>query len=316
MALGTPYITPAALQNAPTGVSWQIIPEPGASEAAVTAELTNICWRANSIVDTYCAQVLRATVDTDFLTGPGSARLGTEPGTCNGRLIMRRWPVIDVLAILTSRNRSWPRSWSPVPSTDFEVSHPLLNAVSDAAAATAPDGGWSITVAPGYIPPLARCGRNSTRVQVSYTNGWPHTSLTQQANAGAQILQVDDVTGWAGVSGFVYDGAQTETLTVSSVAATTPQTLPNGAGTAQAGPGTVTLASPLTYQHAAGTMVSALPQNVIWAAALAAAAQALEGGIVSISIQSMPGSEESSGRGVEDMQAEYELLLDPFRRIV
>lgn len=241
--------------------------------------------------------------------------MGHEPGTRNGRLIMRRWPVIDVLAILTSSNRSWPRQWTPVPSGQFEVSHPLLNAMSDAAAATAPDGGWSVTLAPGYVPPLPR-GRNSTRLQVSYTNGWPHTSLTATANAGAQTLAVDDVTGWAGVSGFVYDGAQTETLTVSSVTATTPQTLPNGAGTAQAGPGTVMLSSPLAYQHVAGTMVSALPANVIWASALAAAAQALEGGVVSISIQSMPGSEESSGRGVEDMQAEYELLLDPFRRIV
>lgn len=315
MAIGTPYITPAALESAPTGVSWQIIPEPGALPAAVEAEVSNICWRATSIVDTYCAQVLRATVDNEFLTGPGSPRVGHEPGTRNGRLIMRRWPVIDVLAILTSSNRSWPRQWTPVPSGQFEVSHPLLNAMSDAAAATAPDGGWSVTLAPGYVPPLPR-GRNSTRLQVSYTNGWPHTSLTATANAGAQTLAVDDVTGWAGVSGFVYDGAQTETLTVSSVTATTPQTLPNGAGTAQAGPGTVMLSSPLAYQHVAGTMVSALPANVIWASALAAAAQALEGGVVSISIQSMPGSEESSGRGVEDMQAEYELLLDPFRRIV
>lgn len=315
MAVGTPYITPAVLENSPTGVSWQIIPEPGALPEAVQAELTNVCWRATSIVDTYCAQVLRATVDNEFLTGPGAPRVGLEPGTCNGRLIMRRWPVIDVLAILTSRNRSWPRSWTPVPSGDFEVSHPLLNAVADAASATAPDGGWSITVAPGYIPSLA-CGRNSTRVQVSYTNGWPHTSLTAQANAGASTLQVDDVTGWAGVSGFAYDGAQTETLAVTSVSAASPQQLPNGAGTAQAGPGTITLASPLAYQHAAGTMVSALPANVIWASALAAAAQAMEGGIVSITIQSMPGTEASSGSGAADLKAEYELLLDPFRRIV
>jgi hypothetical protein len=118
------------------------------------------------------------------------------------------------------------------------------------------------------------------------------------------------------VSGFAYDGAQTETLAVTSVSAASPQQLPNGAGTAQAGPGTITLASPLAYQHAAGTMVSALPANVIWASALAAAAQAMEGGIVSITIQSMPGTEASSGSGAADLKAEYELLLDPFRRIV
>lgn len=315
MGTGTPYITPAALENAPTGVSWTIIPEPGATAAQVQAELTAICWRATSIVDTYCNQVLRATADTEFLTGPGSPRVGQEPGSCNARLVMRRWPVTQVLAILTSSNRSFPRSWTAVPSTQYEALHPLINSVSDTASATAPDGGWSITVAEGNIPPL-RCGRNSTRVQVSYVNGWPHTSLTANVSANATTLQVDDVTGWAGASGFVYDGSSTEPIAVTSVAATTPVTLPNGAGTAQAGPGTITLASGLTYAHNAGTMVSALPANVIWATALAAASQALESGIVAITVQALPGAEESGGHSVTDLSTEYELLLEPYRRIV
>lgn len=302
--------------NAPTGASWEIIPEPGASPQAVEAEVTNVCWRATSIVDTYCNQVLRATADTEFLTGPGAPRVGTQWGSCNGLLVMRRWPVTQVLAILTSSNRSFPRSWTAVPAGQYEVEHPLINSVTDTAAATVPDGGWSIVVAPGYIPPLWQRGRNSTRVQVSYINGWPHTSLTAPALAGASTLQVDDVTGWAGASGFVYDGASTEPTSVTSVAATTPVTLPNGAGTVQAGPGTITLSSPLTFGHAAGTMVSALPANVIWATALAAASQSLESGIMAITVQSLPGTESEGGHGVTDLQTEYELLLEPFRRVV
>lgn len=314
MALGTPYITVQMLENAPTGASWEIVPEPGADSESNTAELTNICWRATSIIDTYCNQVLRATVDTEYLTGPGSFRVGVVPGTDITRLVMRRWPVTQVLAVQTSATCSFPRSWTAVPSGLYDVEHPLINSLTDTASATLPDGGWSIQVAPGYVPPL-RCGRNSTRVQVSYTNGWPHTSLTQAATAGQTVLHVDDVTGYAGANAFVYDGAVTEPVSVLSVAATTPLVLPNGAGTAQTGPGTITLSSGLVNPHAAGVVVSSLPANVIWAAACAAAAQVLEAGITSISIDTMPGSVSEGGKGVEDLITEYEVLLAPFRRV-
>lgn len=313
MALGTPYITPSMLVNAPTGASWEIIPEPGADSLSQLAELTNVCWRATSIVDTYCQQVLRATVDNEQLTGPGAPRVGHQPGTFNGLLVMRRWPVTQVLAIQTSSNRSFPRAWTTVPPGQYEVEHPLINLYTDAASATGPDGGASIVVAPGYIPPLS-CGRNSTRLLVSYTNGWPHTSLTTAASRGSTVLHVDDVTGFTGASAFAYDGAQTESVSVLSVAAATPLTLPNGVGTAQTGPGTITLASPLANPHAVGVVISSLPANVIWASALASASQALEAGFTSISVQNLGGSLSQGGHGVADLQTAYEWLLEPFAR--
>jgi hypothetical protein len=313
MPLGTPYVTPEMLTNAPTGASWEIIPTPGADSAEQLAELTNVCWRATSVVDTYCNQVLRATVDSEYLTGPGAPRVSVQPGTLNGLLVMSRWPVTQVLAVQTSSNRSWPRSWSAVPSGQFEIVHPLINSLTDSASATAPDGGSSISLAPGYIPPLSR-GRNSMRVLVSYVNGWPHTSLTAAAAAGARTLSVDDVTGFAGAAAFAYDGAMTETVAVTGVSATSPLPLPNSVGTAQTGPGTITLASPLAHPHEAGTVVSALPANVIWAAALASAAQALEAGYTSISVQNISGSLTEGGNGVGDVQTEYEWLLEPFAR--
>jgi hypothetical protein len=314
VAEGTPYITVAMLENAPTGASWEIIPEPDADSEARFAELTNICWRATSIIDTYCNQVLRATVDTEPLTGPGSPRVGVIPGTAIGRLVMRRWPVTQILAVQTAPLRGFPRSWSTVPAGLYDIEHPLINNLTDTASATVPDGGASIQVAPGYIPPLA-FGRNTTRIMVSYTNGWPHTSLTASAALGDTVLHVDDVTGYAGANAFVYDGALTEPVSVLAVAATNPLVLPNGAGTAQTGPGTITLSSGLSNPHAAGVVVSSLPANVIWAAACAAAAQVLEAGITSISIATMPGSVSEGGKGVEDLITEYEVLLQPFRRI-
>lgn len=315
MPTGTPYVTPAMLADQQTGVAWQNIPEVNALPQQTLATQTQVCWQATSIVDTYCNQVLRATVDTEPLTGPG-ARMSTLPGTDVGRLVMRRWPVTEVLAVQLSRTRDFPPMWTPVPAGMFEVERPLINTLTDTASATGPDGGSGILVAPGYIPPLSPRTRNSRRALVSYTNGWPHTSLTAGASASATVLQVDDVTGFAGASAFVYDGADTEPVAVLSVSATNPLALPNGVGTAQTGPGAITLASPLTNAHAVGVVVSSLPANVLWAVVLAAAAQVLESGVTSITAQTMNGSISEGGRGVEDLQTEYELLLQPFRRIV
>lgn len=311
--MATPYVTPQMITNAPTGVSWSIIPAPKSSTPQQLAEQTNMCWRATSIVDTYCNQVLRATVDNEELSGPGNVRVNVQRDTGNGILVMRRWPVIQVLAVQTSPNASWPRQWTTVPAGMYEAEHPLIGQYTDTASATAPDGGSSILLAPGYVD--RRRGRNGTRLLVSYTNGWPHTSLTQAAAAGATTLHVDDVTGWTGASGFAYDGSVTEPVAASAVSATTPLALPNGVGMAQTGPGTLTLSSPLASPHAAGVVVSALPANVLWATVLATAAQELQAGATSVSIQNMPGSLTEGGHGVSDLTTEYEVLLGPYRRV-
>lgn len=310
----SPYITPSILNDAPTGCAWTIIPEPGASDAATQAEQLNICIRATSIVDTFCNQVLRATIDNEPLTGPGAPRVGIEPGTGNGLLCMRRWPVIDVLAIQIAPNATFPRVWSTVPAGQYEPQFPLINQFADSAAATAPDGGSMIVVAPRFV--TWDYGRNGQRILVSYTNGWPHASLTVPALAGEQFVAVDDVTGWAGASGFAYDGSNTEYVSVLSVSANSPVALPNGVGTAQSGPGTLTLSTPLGFGHDAGVLVSALPANVMQATILAAAEQALESGIESITIQSMPGAQTSSGQGSAGLATMYEKFLQPYRRIV
>lgn len=311
--MSTPYVTPAMLTNAPTGVSWQIIPSPRATADAQLAEQTNICWRATSMVDTICNQVLRATVDNEYLLGPGEPRVGVDRATGNTRLVMRRWPVTDVLGVQVAAN-TFPRVWSSVPAGLYEPERPLLNAFTDSAAATAPDGGSSILLAPGYVDWCR--GRAGYRVLVSYVNGWPHSSLTAPAQVGDLTVEVDDVTGFTGAVTVAYDGAATEQVAVASVAATRSVPLPNGAGTAQTGPGVLTLASPLTKAHAAGVVVSALPGNVIWATVLAAAAQALESGIVSVTIQNVSGKEASTDTSIEDMRKQVAALLNGYGRVI
>jgi len=127
---------------------------------------------------------------------------------------------------------------------------------------------------------------------------------------------VDDVTGFTGAAAFVYDGANTETVVANATDASTPLVLPNSGGTAQAGPGTLSLASPLTAGHSIGTVVSSLPQDILWAAVLASATQALESGITAIAIQNLPGSMTTGGHGVSDLELQYQQLLKPYRRVI
>lgn len=325
--MSTSYVTPSVIMDAPTGVGWQSIPTPQASLPAQEAEAQNICWRATSVVDTFCNQVLRATVANEQLTGPGAPRFGTMPGTDQFMLVMRQWPISEILAVQYAINRP-PLSWNTVASDRYLINHPLVGEYTDTASATAPDGGWSIQLdscavfPPGtptggtYGPARSWRRRNGLRLLVSYTNGWPHTSLTADAAAGATTLEVDDVTGWVGASGFCYDGASTEQVSVTAVSANSPLPLPNGVGTAQTGSGALTLSSPLSFAHSAGTLVSALPANVMQATILIATSQVLDSGIESISAQTLSGSTSLGGKGVADLAAQIKDLLAPYRRVI
>ena len=316
------------VRNAAVGVGWDQVPYLGASEEQTAQEIAAIAWRSTSILDTYCNGVLRSTIDNETLTGPGTARFGFQQGSGLGFLYMRRWPVTEVLGIQMSWNRSFPREWSTIPAGQYDINHPLINMYADTASATAPDGGSSILVNPCALYPAAVGGsvyapararqpvRNSLRLIVSYTNGWPHTSLTAAADAGASTIEVDDVTGWTGAAGFAYDGASTEPFSVTSVSANSPVALPNGIGTAQAGPGTLTLASPLASSHPAGVLTTSLPANVLDAAILASAAQVIGQGIQAIAVQTLSGSTSLGGKGVADIEAKYRTLLDPYRRVI
>jgi hypothetical protein len=146
-------------------------------------------------------------------------------------------------------------------------------------------------------------------IEVTYLNGWPHASLSATAVAGASTLVVDDIAGWAGATGVVHDGGVQEAVTVT---AATPST----AG-ALSGGGSLTLAAPLTYAHAPGTLVTTLPGSVIQATVLYAVSQALVRGATATTVQSLPGSRSSSGsRGPDDLIAEARKILVPYCRTV
>jgi len=316
----TPYCSAGMLTAQPAGLSWQVVPTLTASTAEQAAQLSSVCRIATSQVDSFCRQPLRATVNTETITGPGKGRLTVDPGTGIASLVTRRWPVAEVLAVQTSPARAFPPSWTPVAANQWLIRYPVLSAPFGAPQSSA-SGGNVIDLAPGVASWAD--GRGTLRLEHAYLSGWAHAGTTSMALAGAMTMHVDDVTGWAGASGYLYDGTSTEPVTCTTVAADSalilpsivapvvnPFTDPSGALTVQAGPGTVTLTTPLTYGHGAGTVLSALPETVLRAAALFAAVQAIET-IDAIATQSLSGEFGSTSM----LAKAAEQALAEFRRI-
>jgi hypothetical protein len=307
--MATPYITPGMLTSAPAGISWKVVPTLTADSAEQLAQLDQVCWRATSIVDSYCRQPLRATANTETATGPGAPRVAVDRHTGMGLLVTQYSPVVEVLGVLVAPSRSFPPQWCRVPDDHCRIRHPAPLSAGPAPVTT-PAGGNAIDLAPSHLD--WRHGRSGWQVQYSYLSGWPHTSLTADTQAGDTTVQVDDVTGWTGAVGFAYDGPGTEPVQATAAAATVPVELPNGAGTVDAGPGTVTLAAPLTAGHPAGTVISAMPTAVIQATLLLATVQALEG-LNAIAVQSMSGR---LAGGLGPLATEAEMILDDYRRVI
>ena len=309
-----PYVTPDQLYTAsasggasqwPTGVQWGSLPSTGATPEQQAAVLAMLCQQGTTRAEEICNQPLRATIATEELQGP-HFRVTVQWHSKNGRIITSRWPVLQVLSVEVCANASWPRVFNPLPAGFFEPEFPVPGLYGTSVAAGAGEGAQSIICAPGYINWML--GRNGWRVRFKYLAGWPHTTLTAAATAGADTIQVDDCTGWAplttgtpGAYGIVYDAMSGGQETVSCTAAT-----------AQSGPGTLTLASPLNYGHAAGIMVSSMPQNAIWATALLTGRAAMQRGATATTVQTLGGrSQKATPGGLHAVACD---LLHGFRR--
>jgi hypothetical protein len=279
--------------------------------------------RATSRCDGYINQTLRATADVELLYGPdyrvvvGPASGGAYPtpylgisAPQNARIILSRWPVLQVTSVQTCPNNLWPRSWTTLPSGYAEPASPPLGVYGSIAPGGSAEGGQAITVGGGYIN--WSLGRNGWAIQVSYLNGYPHCSLTAAASAGATTIAVNDCTGWAitnyygtatGATGRVDDSGQQEAAHVT-------------ASTVTAGPGTLTLSSALKYPHAAGTLVTTMPAAIQQACIYFCAAEALTRGATSTTIHAVGGHAQSSDQGAQFLTEEAELLLHAYRRTI
>jgi hypothetical protein len=321
---GTPYVTPQMLLAAPTGIVWSTI-GPGArpNEAEQFNEQLNLCRRASSMIDGYCNQPLRATLDQETLYGPGDLRFQMQSNG-NARLLLSRSPVTFVAGGLVSTAASFPAQWTPVPATAFRPATPLIGVFGSTVPSGSDNSGQAVYLQPGYVSWLA--GRGGYVVQVAYVNGWPHASLQAPASKGDMTIAVDDCTGWVQPPG---TGTSAITAAMSGMTLAVPpppagatatmydplyqEVISVGAASAAAGPGTLALTSPLAYSHAVGVMVSTLPQSVIQAAILFCVAQALTRGATATTA---PGGGGGGGAGSVDHAGEAELLCHPYRRVI
>jgi len=302
---GTPYVSPQLLTNAPTGITWKTIPTPRATAAEQYAEQVNICARATSMVDTACNQVLRATVDTETQYGP-DYYLTLSNSTFVGRMVLQRWPVIQVISGQWNSTATFPPDWQPIPGSQFAIERPIIGLYGTSAPSDAGDGGQAVLIAPGYL--TWAYGRRGIAIQVTYVNGWPHTSLTVAATAGSSVIQVDDCTGWApvtpggqGATGVIKDASDQEAVTVTASSVTQ-------------GPGYLTLASPLGFGHGAGVLLTTLPEQIQQATILFAASQALVRGATATTIQTIAGTGEATASGHDQLEANARALCLPYKR--
>ena len=316
----TPYVTPDQLISGqwPTGVAWGTLPDTSQDSPPTPpqnfAVIAMICQQATSAVQQILNQPAHAEELTEEYSGP-DFRVTVDWSSGNGRIIASRWPVTQVVSVQVSPNAAWPRQWTSLPSGNFEPEYPV-DGLYGASAPSAGAGGQGILFAPGYVcwpsgwPGGQVYGRRRFRVAFTYLAGWPHTSLTAAADAGAETIDVDECTGWlltgtnggtVGAMGIVYDatGGGQEPVTVTQASETT-------------GPGTLTLSSALQYAHGTGIMVSALPPTIIWATALLAAASADTRGVTATTIQTLGAREQ----GVHPLEAQARHLLNTFRRTI
>lgn len=268
-------------------------------------------------------QTLRATADVELVfgpdyymtTGPASGGSGPSPywgwgPAQNTKIILSRWPVLQVTGVQTCPNNLWPRTWTAVPAGFFSPLRPPLGVYGSIAPGGSADGSQTILVGGGFINWCY--GRNGWAVEVTYLNGYPHCSLTSAVTAGATTLPVNDCTGWAitnyqgtytGATGSIVDGGYQESIHVTAASAT-------------AGPGTLTLSSALAYNHAAGIVVTTMPSSVQQACIYFAAAEALTRGATATTIHSVGGAAQSSSGGARELIEEGELLIHAFRRSI
>lgn len=300
------------LVEAPLGIAWTTLPFSGASKAQQLNTQMDICWAATHEADGIVNQVLRATQDTEEFHAPdpgGANRCRVEKSGV-ARVLCSRWPILAVLGGQVAPAASFPPAFRAIPADQMRPGGTLLPVAGSSVGIA--DGPQELYIAPGYVSASPR----SHLLQVSYVNGWPHTGVTATAADGATTLEVDDVTGWAvggNTIGQLYDGAQTEVVTVTSVS-----------GGATSGPGTLQLASPLAFDHTISAsspveplLLTTMPSSIRWAVSLLAAAQALTRGAMAITVQELSGRESGGGSGgAEQLKIDAEVILHPYSRVV
>lgn len=274
---------------------------PGGTTQQNQAELANVIRRASSWIDSYCNQVLGATVDTETR----EARLNRDGFL---RIITQNTPIISVSNL---QYRLYPQAqWNIVdPSTYYVYDNRIesYNFFSYFGLF------WPNLPMPFMPQPMGQPYQPYTTpeqaryiqgiplmVQYTYVNGYPNTYLQQASLAGANTVTVVDATGiQQGTKMTIYDGADTEDVTVSAV---------NG--------NVLTLNSNLIFPHSTGVAISSLPAVIKEACIILTAYLIHTRGRSSIKMAPTGPYQVATGKeDAVDIEMAWNMLR-PYRRLV
>ena len=282
-----PYLTIQEYKDAPTGVDIDNLVFNSIDPEAQDKELANVISRASSWIDTYCNQVLGATLETETQRTRVSS---------NGSLIFhpRYSPIVSLNSL----------QYGTDPQTLYTLTDPSVCWLENQQVIF-PYAMWSSTMTSQGPVQFGYPGITGaiTFLKYSYVSGFTNTLLDANNTIGQTSITVKSSMGIiVGQELTIYDGLYTERVTVSS----------NWNGT-----NVIALTAPLVYAHTAGVSVSALPPSIKEAAILVTTSflkvrgdNSLVMGVGTLPSQAAPGNQNI---GTELAMAQE--LLKPYRRI-
>ena len=285
----TPYLTLQEYKNAPTAIDIDNLVFNSSDPVAQDNELSNVIARASSWVDTYCNQVLGATYETE------TQRSRISP---DGYI---KWhprysPVIALTALQYGNPSTELYTVSDVSSAWIENSQILYPYANNAALFTS-QGPLQLGLSYSSGLPVY--------LKYTYVNGFANDLIATAVAAQSTLTVTNGVGITAGLHLKIYDGINTENVTVAS--------------TYTFGSTTVPLESPLIYSHDAGVSISALPPAIKEATILATTAMLKIRGDSSLtmSVGTLPNS-GSTGNIQQNIGSDMAMAMDllkPYRRI-
>lgn len=286
-AFSYPYLTVEEFKDAPTAIDIDNLVFNSQDPADQDAELANTIARASSWIDTFCNQVIGATVESEQQRSRYS-----QDGS------IRFHPRYNPVVALLSLEYGYPPSLMALPDCSVAWVEDQEIIVPNATLGT-----WTSQGPLQFGAMSSGGGRNEVFLKYSYVNGYAN-SVIVTAVAAATTLTVADGKGiLAGQMLKIYDGQYTENVTV--------------ADTYVFGSTTVPINYPLVYTHAAGVSISALPPAIKQACILVTTAFLKTRGDSSMTMQvtSSPTTALPNSDKVGEEIALAMQLLQPYRRV-
>jgi hypothetical protein len=285
--LTVPYLTLDEYKAAPTAIDLDNLVFDSQDPDVQDNELRNVIARASSWMDTYCNQVLGATVETE----QQRSRYSTDGS-------IRFHPRFSPIVALLDFNYGYPTNMASLGDCsiawieDQEIIIP--NAQLGTWTSQGPLSFGSFNGGPG----------NQLFLNYTYVAGYTNTTVAVASAIGATSLTVENGTGIiAGQMLTLYDGMNTELVTVAS--------------TYTFGSTTVPITRPLVNAHAVGSSLSALPPAIKEAAILVTTAMLKVRGDSSMTMavttqptMATPGSDRFS----DEMRIAAD-ILDTYKRV-